>query len=177
MNLNIRTATISDLPQIMNVEQHGFIPQIQEQAAVFEARIRANPDLFLIFEDSEIQTVAGYLSAEYMKTIPSSANELSLGHTPAAVSKSQETYIYISSYSLLPQYRGGGIGKQMWNSSISWFENTLGAKKILLLVNEEWQGAKHIYENSGFQTVAIFQNFFPSEKDDKKSAGILMERK
>jgi len=177
MNLKIRTATISDLPQIMNVEQNGFIPQIQEEAAVFEARIKVNPDLFLIFEDSETQTVAGYLSAEYMEKVPSTAQQLALGHTPAAVSKSLETYIYISSYSLLPQYRGGGVGKQMWNASISWFEEKLGIKNFLLLVNEAWQGAKHIYENAGFKTVTVFEDFFPAEKDGFKSAGILMQKK
>ena len=43
----------------------------------------------------------------------------------------------------------------------------------MLLVNEEWKGAAHIYERAGFKTVNVFEDFFP-KTDGIRSKGILM---
>jgi len=169
----LRQASLNDITSIMKVEAAGFIPQIQEEQSVFEQRIGVCPQLFLVFEDEADGTVAGYLSAEYLDHVPGSASELALGHVPNKFSSS--SLIYISSFSILPEYRGSGTGKLLWNQSLEYFKSLGTANSLLLLVNEAWTGARHIYENSGFKVINTFENFFPTETVDK-TAGILMQR-
>ena len=164
----VRTAKLSDINSVMKIESAGFIPEIQEEEAVFLKRIKLCPQLFLIFEQNG--KTAGYLSAEYMNHIPETAEELSLGHIPAPdVSKN---YIYISSFSILPEYRGNGNGKICWNMALDYLGRD---NKFILLVNEAWQGAKHIYLQSGFKELKSFKDFFPAEANSF-TAGTLMIR-
>ena len=173
--MNIRKALPSDIDDIMKVECSSFIKEIHEEKSVFIERIKRCPDLFLIFEENG--EVAGYLSAEILNSIPKTSEELKLGHLPS-VSKNNDnsnSYIYISSFALLPSFRGGGKGKQMWNRSVNYFSESLNISHFLLLVNEEWKGAYHIYESSGFKTINTFPSFFFSNEKGS-SSGILMEK-
>ena len=169
----LRKARISDLNCIMEVEKSSFIPQIQEESSVFSERIRLCGDLFLVFENEG--KVCGYCSAEIMEKLPQSADELKLGHSPKALNAEENLkgYIYISSFALLPQNRGCGFGKKMWNESLEYFHKIFPALNFILLVNEEWKGAVHIYSSSGFEQVKVFEDFFPSNVQ-KHSNGILM---
>lgn len=166
MTLKIRTATENDIHQIMNIEEKGFIEPIREEQSVFLNRIKINPELFLIFEFDN--NVAGYLSAEYMSEIPDSAEDLKLDHTPSA--DAEKNYIYISSYSLLPEYRGNRNGSLCWNKALDYLGSN---KKYVLLVNEAWPAAKHIYQKSGFKEIKTFKDFFPTE-EETFTAGTLM---
>lgn len=172
-NMKIRTATLQDIPSIMRIEAAGFIPQIQEEQAVFEQRIKACPELFLVFEEESSGVVAGYLSAEYLDQVPATAAQLALGHVPEKSNSS--SIIYISSFSILPKYRGNGTGKQLWNHAMEYFTSLGTANSLLLLVNEAWSGARHIYECAGFKVINTFENFFPTETATK-TAGLLMQR-
>ena len=172
--MNIRKATIEDIDDIMKVEWASFIDNIQEEQSVFEERIKRCPELFLIFQEGE--NVAGYMSAEFMDKVPETAEELKLGHIPSFSKNNKDSYIYISSFAILPEFRGAGAGSLMWNKSLEYFKKKCGCEKFLLLVNEEWKGAFHIYEKSGFKIVKEFPAFF--DKDDGgKSTGILMSLK
>lgn len=174
MELQIRIAELSDLDSIMKVESEGFISQIQENREVFEKRILACPQLFLVFENQENKKVSGYLSAEFLNEIPLTAQELALGHEPKTINNHlEQKYIYISSFSILPEVRGNGNGKLLWNKSIEYFEKNFPSADFILLVNEEWKAAKHIYEKKGFKQLKVFKAFFPSESQ-KASDGILM---
>lgn len=266
--LRIRKAELSDLDSIMNIEENGFIPEIQEERQVFEARIKACPELFLIFEASSysgttnsgeaancsgagdssvaencnhgtanssdtanttttentnnattnsMHAPAGYLCAELMSRIPETAQDVALGHTPegtaavedectpletpaqplSAVSHlaataqpltavphsvatvqpltaAQPSILYISSFSLLPQFRGNGNGTKAWNLAMSYFEKHFPhISTYVLLVNKDWPGAAHIYTKSGFKEYKVFKDFFPRQ-DNSRSDGILM---
>ena len=107
-----------------------------------------------------------------MSHVPESATQLALGHEPCAVVSS---IIYISSFSILPEYRGNGTGSFLWNKALEYFESLGTANTFLLLVNEAWGGAKHIYKKSGFEVIDIFENFFPTEGKNT-TAGILMKK-
>jgi len=180
----IRKAELSDLKSIMTIEMASFIPEIREDESVFKQRILRCPDLFLVFEEKKVKegqtffNTAGYLSAEIMNHIPKKADELKLGHIPAdignKIEKGDRPFVYISSFALLPEYRGEGNGKKIWNDSLEYFKERIQPEGFLLLVNELWAGARHIYEKSGFSTVNSFENFFPSE-DGQFSNGILMQ--
>ena len=171
-DIQLRTATLADIDSIMKIESAGFIAQIQEAQTVFEKRIKVCPSLFLVFEDKASGMIVGYLSAEYMSHVPESATQLTLGHEPCAVVSS---IIYISSFSILPEYRGNGTGSFLWNKALEYFESLGTANTFLLLVNEAWCGAKHIYKKSGFEVIDIFENFFPTEGKNT-TAGILMKK-
>lgn len=177
--MNIRKANIEDIDDIMKVEWSSFIAGIQEEKSVFEERIKRCPDLFLIFEQDN--NVAGYLCAEIMDKVPESADDLALGHLPAGEGdlglsqKVRKGFIYISSFAILPSFRGAGVGRRMWNESVDYLKEHTGVEKFLLLVNEEWKGAFHIYESSGFKVVKEFPEFFVKE-DGGRSAGVLMEK-
>lgn len=155
----------------MHVERSCFIPEIQEEREVFLSRMGINP--FYVFIDETSGKVAGYISAEYIEKLPESASEIALNHKPSGMKTSM---IYISSFALLPEYRGTGLGKEMWNRSCDLFSKLSGVKSLVLLVNEEWKGAAHIYENAGFETVRVFEDFFPGN-DGKRACGILMRKK
>ena len=172
--MNIRKATIDDIDSIMDVEFSSFIKEIQENKNVFIERIKRCPSLFLIFEDDD-KSIGGYLSSEIMTKIPETAKELELGHLPSNTENKENSkkYIYISSFAILPKYRGSGMGKIMWNKSIEYFKENLNIESFLLLVNEEWKGAFHIYESSGFTVVKEFPSFFFSNEKGS-SSGILM---
>jgi len=171
MSLKIIEAKPLYIEEIMHVEESCFISEIQEEKGVFLSRMGENP--FFVFIDEDSNKVAGYISAEYMEKIPETASEIALNHKPSG---KETDIIYISSFALLPEYRGTGLGKEMWNRSCSLFENLPGVKTLVLLVNEEWQGAFHIYEKSGFEKFKVFDDFFPCE-DGRKSDGILMAKK
>ncbi len=172
MNFNLRNATLSDIDSIMNVESAGFIKEIQEERDVFEARIVSNPELFLIFED-ENKKIAGYLSSEYLKKIPQNACEIALGHNPQKIND-EKNIIYLSSFSILPEYRGKGNGSILWKKSLEYFQKKIDSDgTFVLLVNEVWKGACRIYENSGFSKIKVFEDFFNAENNNKTD-GILM---
>lgn len=168
MSFEIVKAESFHIEEIMQVEKACFIPQIQEEREVFLSRMGMNP--FYVFIDGTNGKVAGYISAEYMEKIPQSAVEIALNHKPSGKTSD---IIYISSFALLPQYRGTGLGKELWIRSCELFSACPGLKKLVLLVNEVWKGAFHIYEKSGFEKVRVFKDFFPTEQGEK-SNGILM---
>lgn len=189
----LRNATLQDLPEIMKIERQSFIPQIQEEEEVFRQRIMLCPETFLIFDflkdeaagaDCTRKTIlpapalpgtAGYICGEFLSHLPASADEIALGHAPCAQNKNFP-YFYISSFALLPEFRGNGNGKLLWNKSLEYFSKLANPGcKFLLLVNSDWQNAFHIYQNSGFKTINTFKNFFPRQ-DGTTSDGILMLR-
>jgi len=182
--MKLCSATLNDLPQIMEVEKDSFLPSIQEEEAVFARRIELCPKCFLVFRTINTETeifpdctttdkVIGYISAEFLEAVPQNANELSLNHLPKETTDS--SILYISSFAILSEYRGNGNGGLLWNMSLDYFKNLEGIKKIVLLVNEEWKGARHIYEKSGFSQINTFEGFFPKKNPSEKSDGILME--
>lgn len=159
------------IEEIMHVEKSCFIPEIQEEREVFLSRMGNNP--FYLFRDKESDKIAGYISAEYVEKIPESASEIALNHKPAVKTSN---ILYISSFALLPEYRGSGLGKEMWNQSCQCFSKLSGVNTLVLLVNEEWEGAFHIYEKSGFKKVKVFEDFFHCENGGR-SDGILMSKR
>lgn len=172
--ISFRTATKADLNSIMEIEAASFLPEIQESKSTFIARLTAGSSLFLIFEENleNGNTIpAGYLSAEFLEKIPSSQEELKLDHSPSTKNTSTKI-IYLSSFALLPQFRGNGQGKRLWNDCLDFFAKTnLQTEKFLLIVNEEWKNARHIYEQNGFTPIDNYPEFFPHKEN-----GILMIR-
>lgn len=144
----------------MKVEEESFIPEIREEQNVFEKRIETCPELFLVFIDEETDQVGGYLCAEFCNRIPSTKEALALGHSP--INTASRSFIYISSFAILPEYRGNGLGEKLWNEALDYFTELTSdtLKAFILLVNSKWKNAAKIYDKSGFFTIRLFQDFF-----------------
>lgn len=147
---------------------------------------------------NKVALVCGYLCAEKWDSLPDftelrslSGVEMSekeqksalkriekrfaLGHNPLLTHKTNGCFLYVSSFALLKEYRGKGLGEKF-------FKNSLAAlcaanpeiKKVVLLVDSEWQAALKIYEKLGFQKVFELKEFFPTIQKKVNVSGIIM---
>lgn len=181
--MTICPAQYFDIPEIMKIERSAFIPQIQEKQKVFEERLSVFPKGFLILSDNSPETIkenrtaltAGYFCSEIWQTVPQTDDFFSLGHSAAKVHNDGGCILYASSFAILPEYRGKRLGKPFFKSSLEILCSSFPRiQTVLLLVNDEWKGAFHIYESLGFSVLRKIKEFFPSLHNIKGSDGILM---
>ena len=163
--MKIFPAKSFDIPDILKIEHAAFIPAIQEKQATFEERLRVFPEGFLLLSDNSPKTVlengkpltAGYFTSEILIIADENANP-----------------IHIASFALLPAFQGKKLAEPFLTGCL---DSICGAfpqiKQIILLVNEEWHGAKHLYEKLGFKELRTIKDFFPSLKKSA-SDGIVM---
>lgn len=174
MNFTIRTAKPEDISQIMKIEQSSFIEEIQESEEVFKERIETFCEGFLLFDaEGNEGCAAGYFSTELWKEIPESESSFKIGHSIKSTHKNDGTVLYISSFAILPEYRGGGNGKKLFSQALEYLKTNTKIEKLILLVNTEWEGAQHIYASYGFKEVFRIKNIFPA-KDNQTTDGIVM---
>lgn len=166
--ISLRQAKLSDIPLIMKIEKLAFIPEIQEIESVFENRIKLCSQLFLIILVDN--NPAGYLCAERFDEIPRDFQALRIGHEPK---DSKGTVIYVSSFAILPDFRNKGVGKSSWNLCIDYLSKLPDAKTLLLHVNENWNGAYHIYKSSGFTEIKRLHDFYNGENNTKSDAIVM----
>ena len=190
-----------DLFSIMNIERQSFIPQIQEKKRVFEKRLKLFPEGFLVLADSsdevvlknKVALVCGYLCAERWDSLPAFSllehasekeqknarkkieKRFELGHNPLYTHKESGSILYISSFALLKDYRGKGLGEKFFVNAVAALCASLGGiKTVLLLVDSEWQNALKIYEKCGFKKIGTLEQFFPTIQKKEFADGIVM---
>ena len=171
---NIRKAKKFDINSIMNIEKDAFSVEIQEDKNVFLERIEVFPDGFFILEDKN--NVIGYFSSELWNSVPKEGDScFSLNHSALENHKKKGTVLYVSSIAILNGYKGNGLGYRFFTESINKIVKVFPQiKEIVLLVNEIWTPALHIYKRCGFIEYGRMQNFFSTAKI--KSDGILMRK-
>ena len=186
----------------MNIERQSFIPAIQEKKRVFEKRLRIFPEGFVVLADSSDEVilknktalVCGYLCSELWDFLPQKRENqenlperevaksekilkkrFSLGHNPAYTHKTNGQYLYVSSFALLKEYRGKGLGEKFFiNAVAALCAAQTQVKKVVILVNSDWEAALRIYKKLGFQELYTFKNFFPTIQKKVASDGIVM---
>ena len=172
-----------DLPSIVQIERAAFIPAIQEKQKIFDERLQLFPQGFFVLSDSSVETVsraghtvnAGYFCSELWLSLPADDKAFTLNHKPFKSHHRDGTILYASSFALLPDYQGKGYARQFFASSLAAICGAFSQiKSVVLLVNEEWQSARHIYESLGFSQVRRIEGFFPSLHRREKTAGIVM---
>jgi [ribosomal protein S18]-alanine N-acetyltransferase len=188
----LRRVTESDLSAVMEIEEASFIPSVREKREVFAERIRVCGSCFIIFEDETVHKPAGYFSAERWAAVPENGEAFILNHPASSYFKSDGRILYLSSFALLPEYRGRGTGHKIFAESIEWFiAHNKGIAAAVLLVNEAWKAAVHIYTQNGFRETHRLPGFFPQQQDAPSAAsgehpdsgsgantdGIIMEKK
>ena len=162
----LRRVTESDLSAVMKIEETSFIPSVQEKKEVFAERIHVCGSCFIIFEDEATHKQAGYFSAERWAAVPENGEAFILNHPASSYFKSDGSILYLSSFALLPGYRGRGMGNKIFAESIEWFTaHNKGITAAVLLVNEEWKAALHIYTQNGFCETNRLHGFFPPQQD------------
>jgi len=98
-----------------------------------------------------------------------------LGHNPLLTHKTTGPFLYISSFALLKDYRGKGLGEKFFKNSVAALVSAMGGiKKVVVLVNSEWQSAIKIYNALGFEKVFTLEGFFPTIQKKVNSDGIIM---
>lgn len=197
--MNLFPAQPFDIDSIMKIERQAFIPQIQEKKKTFEKRLEIFPNGFLILSDASETAVkqngnavtCGYLCSEIWSSLPSPTDsdeiftrKFKLGHNIKDTHDSNGRYLYISSFAILRDYQGKGLGKRFFGNALAALCGSFkNVEKVVLIVNEEWKGAIKIYKSLGFEEVRTLKDFFPTlgktgmmslfEKK-RKSAGIVM---
>lgn len=190
-----------DITQIMNIERQSFIPQIQEKKRVFEKRLKIFPEGFLVLADcsdevilkNKTALVTGYLCAELWDSLPDFGildfqsekerksalkkigNRFELGHNPLYTHKTNGSLLYVSSFALLKEYRSKGFGEKFFVNSVAALCSAMPhIKKVVLLVNSEWENALKIYGKHQFEKIYSFAEFFPTIQKKVNSDGIIM---
>ena len=172
-----------DIPQIMQIERGAFIPPIQEKQKVFENRLRVFPQGFFVLSDSSVETVAkagravdaGYFCCEFWRELPKDDKPFKINHTASQGHYKDGTVLYPTSFALRPEYQGKGLARPFFMSSLAAICGAFSQiQTVLLLVNQEWQRAQHIYTSVGFTELRRAPAFFPSLHTKTGSDGILM---
>ena len=190
-----------DIFSIMNIERQSFIPAIQEKKRVFEKRLKIFPEGFLVLADSsdevvlknKVALVCGYLCAELWDSLPDFSllehasekeqknarkkieKRFELGHNPLYTHKTDGSILYISSFALLKDYRGKGLGEKFFVNAVAALCCARpNVKKVAVLVDSEWQNALKIYEKCGFKKIGTLEAFFPTIQKKEFADGIVM---
>lgn len=187
--MKIRTANLFDIDSIMLIENSSFVPQVREERRVFLQRIKVFPQGFILLVDDSVSgenknaglcaknnNVCGYFCTELWKKMPESEDVFSVGHDISLAHCADGAVLYISSFAILPNLRGGGIGGKFFRSALNYIEESVpNLKEEVLLVNEAWLGARHIYEKNGFSECFSIKNAFQNEFLEPQ-AGIVMKK-
>ncbi len=187
--MKIRQANLFDIDSIMNIENRSFIPQVCEENQVFLQRLKVFPQGFILLVDDSISeenenvglgakkdNVCGYFCTELWERIPETAESFSVGHDISLAHCPNGSVLYISSFAVLPEFRGFGVGTKFFCSALKYIEESVSnLKEEVLLVNENWFGARHIYEKNGFSKCFTIKNAFKNEFLQPQT-GIVMKK-
>lgn len=197
----LREAGEIDISDIMKIEFDAFAEGIREDKLVFLDRIGCYPEGFILLkkinpvkhsdekretfcsksarrETCEFCETSGYFSSELWNKIPEDKKTFSLGHSAKNCHCPKGTVLYISSYAILSKLKGNGLGKEFFRETVKHILNeNSNIKELVLLVNEDWKGAFHIYESCGFVQYDTIDRFFsvPVGDEIRVTDGYLMK--
>lgn len=162
----------SILDLVMKTESLSFIKELQETRQTYENRLKISPDYIYLFFDND-KNYIGYLTAEFLQKIPECKEDISFNHSPKDYK--QNGILYISSFAINPDARKNHTGTNAFNNVLANFKKDQNILTIVLLVNQEWGNAIHIYQKAGFEIINSFDNTFPPENSESWTSGILMK--
>jgi ribosomal-protein-alanine N-acetyltransferase len=159
-HLQLRQARISDLAEIMRLEQVGFADAIQETKATFTERLAVGGDGSWVLADEN--RLFGYLCAEFWRYEERAPMErFARDHSAADTHCADGEEIYVSSMVIDPILRGGGWGSRLFNGALAAIrERHRQLRSAILIVHPEWQGARHIYRKAGFREIGEVPAYF-----------------
>jgi ribosomal-protein-alanine N-acetyltransferase len=173
----------TDIKEIMTIEDSAFPEGIRENEETFTERLsvfpRGNTVLLEEATQRNARKLGGYFCSELWDAIPpAEAESYALGHSLKERHVHRGTILYISSLAVLPGVKGQG--RVLFNESIKLLCVTNPQiRSIVLLVNELWLPARHIYETEGFRYTEPLKSFFTEHRGEDvpvKSDGLLMRK-
>jgi len=169
-SISVRKAEIADIDGIMNVEQSSFHSSIIESQKTFEDRISLFSDGFLV---AVIENqIAGYISSELWKfSEEAPISNFSLNHSIFETHCDDGEELYISSIAVDPKFRGGKIGKRLFEELLKTIPKKYKLKSMILIVNSNWEFAYNMYQKEGFIEICRIPDFFSSSE-----TGIVMRK-
>ncbi|GAA5165844.1 GNAT family N-acetyltransferase [Viridibacterium curvum] len=173
--LLLRKATVADLDLIMEMERAGFAAGDSEAREVYAHRIAHFPQGSLMAMCGD--RVAGCLFAEiWADEAALVAADFALGHDIRARHVPTGRVLYIASMTLMPAFRGRGLGGELLESGIAHIMTRHPQlREALLLVNETWTFARRIYTAAGFTECGRLPGFFQPDAHTAQD-GIVMRR-
>ena len=131
------------------------------------------PDFEIFGSESDSESTAG--EKEKKNALKKIEKRFSLGHNPLLTHKIDGAYLYVSSFALLKEYRGKGLGEKFFLNSLAALCSAMsGIKKVVLLVDSEWENALKIYKKLGFEQIFVLKEFFPTIQKKVSADGIVM---
>jgi [ribosomal protein S18]-alanine N-acetyltransferase len=173
--LPIRSARHDDIDAIMALEAHGFHATIRESRDVMLKRLRHFPEGFLVLENVAGEPI-GYLCSEIWSDRTPDHDHFALGHDIAHTHRPDGQCLYVSSMTIHPEQRGGGLGRQFFQQSVALIRNRLPhLEDSVLMVSAEWRGAHRIYQTCGYTEIARLNGFFAAIAQQDADA-VVMKR-
>ncbi|MDR2900534.1 MAG: GNAT family N-acetyltransferase [Treponema sp.] len=169
----------SDIDGIMAIEDSAFPQGIRESEETFLERLTLFPHGNTVLKEDATQRSEekpiGYFCSELWDEIPpAEAKFYALGHSMKERHVHRGTILYISSLAVRPGAKGQG--RFLFNESIKLLcVANPQIRSIILLVNELWLPARHIYETEGFRYTEVLKSFF-TEHRGTQSDGLLMRK-
>jgi [ribosomal protein S18]-alanine N-acetyltransferase len=175
--ITIVEATFGDLDRILELEHRGFVPGNRERREVYARRIEVFPlGALMAYVDSVC--VGCFFSEIWRDETLNLADSFELGHDIADRHDSTRGKgLYVSSIMVDPDYRGNGLGTDLFAACIDRVCREFPAiSSVNLLVSESWAHARRIYRKSGFAEVARLPGFFKAG-DSGAEDGIVMRKR
>lgn len=144
--VTIRQATVTDLPQIIALDQAIFgVYGADEDPAVIAARIAVFPVGCVVLEESPISGAAphllGYLTTEKWDTL----REPALDEDPWLTHRPTGSVLNITTLAVAPQQQQRGLGRQLLTYALALAQREACTEIVL-----ETARAEHFYQRYGF---------------------------
>jgi ribosomal-protein-alanine N-acetyltransferase len=169
----------SDIKAIMTIEDAAFFDGIRESTETFIERLSMFPyGNTVLMEKAETaansRKLAGYFCSELWDAIPPPKPEFyALEHSIKNRHIHNGTILYISSLAVISDPRSvtKGKGRFLFNESLRLIcAANPQIRSIILLVNELWLPARHIYETEGFRYTDTLPSFFVENQQPRRRA-------
>jgi len=163
-----------DLDRIMEIERKSFSSNTWEEKEVYERRISTFPqgNLGIWQEDKLI----GFICSELWKFEEKyEVERFMLSHNIEDYHNLNGNELYISSFAIDKEFSSKGLGKLSFVSFFLEMQEKFKITSSILLVSDEWIGAKNIYLQNGYSKIGLINEFFINDNGEKFD-GIIMRK-
>jgi ribosomal protein S18 acetylase RimI-like enzyme len=175
----VRNVTLADIGSIMRMENEGFALQTRETEATFVRRMAIFSDGFFLLEIQDLDgwIPVGYLCSEIWNEIPKdTVSAFARDHDIATLHRADGNSLYIASMTVLPAHHGFRFGSILFKASIKTVCSQYKTiNNLVLIVNESWRAARHIYQADGFKETGTIPGYFVATSTQGSTA-IVMQR-